>query len=94
MKRAAKIFLLVGTLSFAALFISSPLLHNHKIDFHTHTNCPAFILNIVFASFAFTFLVNLVISFPQSIDQIILKKYIYVTNHITQFQSDRAPPFK
>jgi len=92
MKRTAKIFLLIGTLSFAALYVSSPLLHNHEIDFNNHTNCPAFILNITFATFVFTFLTKIILSFP--LNGINFLTEIKKNPCGTSFQTfnNRAPP--
>lgn len=93
MKRLAKIFLLVGTLGFSALFISSPLLHNHQIDFNTHTNCPVFILNITFIAIAFTFLNKIIINFPQPDRQFTPETFVFIPYQTSLSQSNRAPPF-
>ncbi len=93
MKKLAKIFLFVGTLSFAALFISSPLLHNHEIDFNNHNNCPAFILNITFASLAFVFFAKVFINFPKPEYKTFSGKVTYISCKLIQTQSNRAPPF-
>ena len=93
MKRIAKIFLLIGILSFATLFISLPLLHNHQFDFKSHTNCPAFVLSITFATFAFVFLVNTVIDSPRTKYKIYLENVVYAPGPSIRLQSNRAPPF-
>ncbi len=93
MKRIAKIFLLIGILSFAILFISLPLLHNHQIDYKDHPNCPAFILSITFATFAFVFLIKILIDTPRPKYKIYLGNIIYVSRLVIRFQSNRAPPF-
>lgn len=93
MKKISKIFLLIGALSFSALFISSPLLHNHPIDFENHSNCPVFILNITFASFTFIFLSKFKVSLPISKYQLEPGFVIYFPQEKLGPHSNRAPPF-
>ncbi len=93
MKKLAKIFLLIGTLTFATLSISSPLLHNHKIDFNDHTNCPAFILNATLVAMVFSFIITTLIKFSQPEYTIVLKKIVLPSQYKNHSIKNRAPPF-
>lgn len=94
MKKIAKIFLLIGTLSFATLSISTPLLHNHQIDFSDHYNCPAFILSATFVSMVFIFIAKTLIEFPKQNFKVIPEKVAFISTRKEQSISNRAPPFK
>ncbi len=93
MKKLAKIFLLIGTFTFATLSISSPLLHNHKIDYRDHNNCPAFILNATFVTMVFTFIVTTLIKFPKPKHTIVFEKIVLPSQYKNQSLKNRAPPF-
>ncbi len=93
MKKLAKIFLLIGTLTFATLSISTPLLHNHKIDFNDHYNCPAFILNVTLISFVFVFIAKTLIDFPRPIYKIATENTVVTLKRRNNKHSNRAPPF-
>jgi hypothetical protein len=93
MKKIAKILLLIGTLSFATLSISTPLLHNHQIDFNDHYNCPAFILNATFVSMVFVFIAKTFIEFPKLKFKILPEKVVFISTRKEQSISNRAPPF-
>lgn len=93
MKKLAKIFLLFGTLTFATLSISTPLLHNHQIDFNDHNNCPAFILSATFVTMVFTFIVTTLIKFPKPKYSIVHQKVTLPSKIQNRYFSNRAPPF-
>ncbi len=94
MKKLAKIFLLIGTLTFASLSISTPLLHNHKIDFNDHYNCPAFILNVTLVSFVFVFVIKTLMDFPRPIYKIATENIVVTLKRRSNTLSNRAPPFR
>ena len=93
MKKLAKIFLLIGTLTFASLSISTPLLHNHKIDFNNHYNCPAFVLNATFISFVFVFILSTLPKLEKTSQNIVCANLKLTLPQLIKFINNRAPPF-
>ncbi|GBD90241.1 hypothetical protein BMS3Abin04_00958 [bacterium BMS3Abin04] len=94
MKRAAKILLLFGTISFAALFIASPLLHNHRPDLKDHYNCPAYILNITLVSFTFAFFIVFQAKFPKPRIKPIPNRITNLPHYIKLNLTNKSPPNK
>jgi len=94
MKRAAKILLLFGTISFAALFIISPLLHNHRPDINDHYNCPAYILNITLISFTFAFFVVFQAKFPKPRIKPVLNRVSDLPHFEKLNLTNKSPPYK
>ncbi len=93
MKKKFKILLFIGAIVFALQFTVSPLIHNHKPDLKDHYNCPAYILNTTFVSFAFVFFLSFVSKFPKRRYKLFTSEILYVSHSNYLKLNNRAPPF-